>query len=917
MASRSRRVRQSVFSSLVSKARRQSDRMPRQTIEHPLTRYLRIEPLESRTLLSTVTNNDTVGFTVTPTSGLVTTETGGTATFTIVLNAMPSADVTVPLSSSDPSEGSLSPASVTFTPANWSLPQIVTVTGVDDAIVDGPAGYTIITGVAQSADTNYSGKLVPDISVTNTDDDSATLTLAGVSATQMEGTGGTTTAFTFSVTLSAAVQGGFDVTYTTDDRTATVAENDYVDNDGSLHFDGTANESHTITVLVNHDATVEADELFSVALGAISNLAPPQATITTAGTPATGTIQNDDSATLTLAGVSATQMEGTGGTTTAFTFSVTLSAAVQGGFDLAYTTNDGTATAVDGDYGDNDAWLHFDGTANESHTITVLVNDDPTVEADELFSVALGAISNLAPPQATITTAGTPATGTIQNDDILPILAIHDVWVPEGINATFTVTLSAASDHEVTVNYATADQTAVAPLDYVPAFGTLTFAPGQMVQTITVVINDDTIAEMAETFFVDLWGATNATISWGQATVMIGDDDQAVISVVATEQAVEDATDGLFTISTSKQFQDAVSVILMISGTAMMGADYTWTTMTVTIPAYTSSWTIPVRVIADDFVDAEETVTITLESLAGGTDPQVSISGTENHATVTITDDDATPSLSIGDATVTEGNWGTVQATFTVTLSAQSRQTVTVSYATAPGTATAGADYHSATGAISFLSGETSKSFSVLVNTDTLDEPDETFFVNLSSPVNAILADGEGQGTILDDDPVPSLSIGDISVTEGNSGTTAATFTVTLSAASERTVTVGYGTSNGTAQEPGDYQSVTGLLTFTPGQTSHSITVLVNGDTIDEPDETFFVNLWGATSATIADSEGVGTIINDDGPRMSVWDGEGTDGLFSTPENWVGNVPPQYGADLVFPVTAFSFACRNDLPSGS
>jgi len=116
-----------------------------------------------------------VGATIAPTSGLVTTEAGGTATFTIVLDAAPLADVTVELSSSDPSEGVVSPASVTFTPSNWSATQMVTVTGMDDAVADGDISYTIITAAAVSDDEAYQGFDFDDVSVTNLDDDLPTV----------------------------------------------------------------------------------------------------------------------------------------------------------------------------------------------------------------------------------------------------------------------------------------------------------------------------------------------------------------------------------------------------------------------------------------------------------------------------------------------------------------------------------------------------------------------------------------------------------------------------------------------------------------------------------------------------------------------------------------------------------------------
>jgi hypothetical protein len=117
----------------------------------------------------------------------------------------------------------------------------------------------------------------------------------------------------------------------------------------------------------------------------------------------------------------------------------------------------------------------------------------------------------------------------------------------------------------------------------------------------------------------------------------------------------------------------------------------------------------------------------------------------------------------------------------------------------------------------------------------------------------------------------PALRIGDVTVTEGNTGTRAATFTVTLSAASSQSVTVAYATGNGTATAGGDYQAASGTVTFAPGETAKTITVPVIGDRLGEPNETFVVNLSSPTNATLADSQGVGTI-TDDEPRISIGD---------------------------------------------
>jgi len=225
---------------------------------------------------------------------------------------------------------------------------------------------------------------------------------------------------------------------------------------------------------------------------------------------------------------------------------------------------------------------------------------------------------------------------------------------------------------------------------------------------------------------------------------------------------------------------------------------------------------------------------------------------------------DCKPDITINDVTVTEGNTGTVSATFTVTLSSASANTVTVDYATADGTATAPADYQSANGTVTFNPGDLTKTITVLVNGDTLDEPNETFFVNLTNATNGSILDNQGQGTITDNDPTPSLSINDVSAAEGDSGTTSFNFTVSLSAASGQTVTVNYATADNSATAPADYQSTSGTLTFNPGDTAKTITVLVNGDTTFEQTETFFVNLTSPVNASISDAQGMGTITNDD-----------------------------------------------------
>ncbi|MEY2400307.1 MAG: hypothetical protein QOJ08_418, partial [Ilumatobacteraceae bacterium] len=265
------------------------------------------------------------------------------------------------------------------------------------------------------------------------------------------------------------------------------------------------------------------------------------------------------------------------------------------------------------------------------------------------------------------------------------------------------------------------------------------------------------------------------------------------------------------------------------------------------------------------------TTTFTVGTTSATTNRSAVISATSagvtRTATLTVNAPPTPPTIKITDRTVTEGNTATTSASFTVSLSKSWTSDVTVAYATADGTAqAAGGDYVAkAATTLTFTPGQTSKTVTVAVNGDTNIEPAETFFVNLSSPTNATIADAQGKGTITDDDQPPNISITDRSISEGNTGTKSATFTVSLSSVFGGTVTVSYGTADGTATAPSDYVAkAPTMLTFTPGQTSKSITVTINGDQTIEPAETFLVNLSSPVNAAITDGQGKGTITNDD-----------------------------------------------------
>ena len=222
--------------------------------------------------------------------------------------------------------------------------------------------------------------------------------------------------------------------------------------------------------------------------------------------------------------------------------------------------------------------------------------------------------------------------------------------------------------------------------------------------------------------------------------------------------------------------------------------------------------------------------------------------------------------VSIVDApSVVEGDAGAVAATFEVSLSAPAGAPVTVDFTTADGTAVAGSDYQATAGALTFAAGETRRTISVLVDGDALSEPDETFEVRLSNATNATIGNQRATGRILDDDALPSASIGNASAVEGDAGTTPVSVTVTLSSAAAGPVTVGYTTVDSSATAPDDYVAASGTVSFAPGDTSETITVLVEGDLVSESPEQFLVKLTTASNATLGlADEGAVSIVDDD-----------------------------------------------------
>ena len=455
------------------------------------------------------------------------------------------------------------------------------------------------------------------------------------------------------------------------------------------------------------------------------------------------------------------------------------------------------------------------------------------------------------------------------------------ISVDENAGTTsFTVNRTGGSTGEVMVNFATADGTAAAGSDFTAQSDTLTFADGVTSQTITVAILDDVTPEADETFTVSLsaptGGATLGAIASSTVTILDNDDVVAPVPGTlsispATISVNEDGGTATFTVTRTDGSDGTVTVdFATADGTATAGSDYTVQTGTLSFADGVTSQTITVPILDDAIDEDDETFTVAISNATGGASL-----GTTTTATATILDDDnAVPvpgELSIAPATISvDEDAGT--ATFTVNRTGGSDGPVSVNFATADGTATAGSDFVGQTGTLNFADGVTSQTITVVITDDDVDENDETFSVAISGAGGgATLGTATtSTATIIDNDVPVVIVPGELSIapatTSVNEGSGTVTFTVNRTGGSDGAVTVDFTTANGTATGGSDFVAQTDTLSFADGVISQTITVAIIDDGIDEPNEDFTVTLSGPTGgATLgAVTSSTATIIDND-----------------------------------------------------
>ena len=656
--------------------------------------------------------------------------------------------------------------------------------------------------------------------------------------------------------------------------------------------------SQTFTVTPTDDSVVEGNETIIIpGTTSVSGLTVTSATVTlTDDDKTTTTVPGDkDTAELSISGPSTNVAEGGDAE-----FTVTLSAAVSKEVQVAWSAPLGTDAATASDLGTTSGTVTFaaNSAAGATQSITIGIEDDMLSETAESFTVTLGTVGGDLSSQVSVDSSAESATATIAASDAITVsISGSSSTVEEGDSVTFTIAISGGvPSADLTVDYATADGTAIAGSDYTAASGTLTFTQtSHGDQTVDVQTIEGIIAERSEdfTFTISNLQGGGGSASFGTTTsitVTIDDDDATsdppdnrnegigdvdIRLSVSPASVNENSGATSFTVTATHNAgtppTEDVVIALTLGGTAD-DSDYTApASASVTIPGGQSSGsnTLTLTLTDDNVSEGDETITV------GGSPSSLKISS----ALITIVDDDS-PYLSIAgpSAEVAEGT----NASFTVTLSKSVSADVTIAWSASAGTAGT-SDYTGTSGSVTFTANSAAgatRSFTIPVTDDSLSESSETFTVTLgadsgdeSDEVWVKSTAASATATIAESDPITINISGPSSVDEGDTTTS---YTVSLSPSGvtpTEDLTVSYATSDGTATAGTDFTAKSGTLTFTSSAAgSQTFTVTTTEDSIDEGNgEDFTVTIsspsgGGGATPSLGTATVTTTITDDDEP---------------------------------------------------
>ena len=826
-------------------------------------------------------------------------ETGVTVTATLVGTSTRATATTVTLSlsgtASDPADYAVTTplASLTIPAGQAGASATLTLTPVSDAVVEGDETVTV--------DGDATDFTVSSATITLEDDDEATLSIAGPTASVTEGANAV-----FTVTLSHAVDADVTVAWSAPGAGDDVVAADLGSTSGTVTFaaNSAAGATRTVTIGAVDDLLSEGDETFTVILGTITSDLSDRVSLATGNASATATIEESDPITVQISGPDAVPEGGPAEYTVSLApTGVTPTAELT----VDYATSDGSAVAGS-DYTAESGTLTFTQDSAGEQTFTVQTTQDTLDDDDETFTVTLSNARGGGGPAPTLSTTDASVTTTITDDDGTPTaitLSVNTDSIGEAdgetgvtVTATLVGTSTRATATTVTLSLSGA---ASNPDDYAVTtpLASLTIPAGQADASATLTLTpvSDAVVEGDETVTVD-GDATDFTVS--SATITLQDDDEATLSITGPTAEVSEGSDAAFTVTLSHQVAADVSVPWSApgAGDAAVAADLATTSSSVIFSANSAAGatqTFTIGAVNDLLSEMDETFTVTLGTVTSDLSDRVSLATAS--ATATIEESDPITVEISGDTTVAEGD----SATYTVSLAPTGvppTADLTVDYATSDGSAVAGSDYTSSSDTLTFTQASAGEqTLTVTTLQDTLDDDDETFSLTISNPQGgggptAVLSGTAASvtTTITDDDGTPTaitLSVSRTSIGEAD-GETGVTVTATLVGTSTRaTATTVTLSLSGTASDPDDYAVTTPLasLTIPAGQSGASATLTLTpvSDAVVEGDETVTVDGdatdFTVTSATITLEDDDEATLSITGPTAAV--NEGADAVFT------------------------------------
>ena len=718
---------------------------------------------------------------------------------------------------------SLLSESITINPGSSSAS--VTLVTIDDAIdeVNETIGIQLsnLVNLLDETQTSYTLSVIDN-------DDAPVLVFSGRDINENVGT--------FDVLFSISEVSAKDIAFDVNSVADTASDADYNNISSTLTIPaGELSVSQSLTII--DDEIDEDNETFDITVSNLENV-----TATTL-TEAFRIIDNDGVPNIIINNASITEGQ-------SVEIPVNLSNVSELDIAIDYVTTDATAKAGT-DYEASSGTLLI-SAGETAGVISIKTIDDQLDEEDKSLTLTL---SN--PQNATLSKSSIQV-GIFDNDETPTVTAANKIN-EEGETVSISFALSEESGRDISFNYATNNGTAIAGIDYTSQSSSITFAAGESIKTINVVTLDDSLDEDRENFTVSLSNPTNVKLGTSVIEIALDDNDEEPTVSINGSNASEGSNSATAVISLSSASGKVITVdyLAFEANSAKAIEDFIPVSSSITFAPGEIQKTIAIDLVNDTIREASESFDISLGNIINA------VASVNDTVSIVIEDDDLPPTIAITDASVLE-DVGSINVT--VSLSNVSSETISVDVDTLNGSAISGIDYTEYSNTLIFNPGETSKSVTLSILADTLDEFDESFNVVISNPSNASIANESAKVTIIDSDLAPAISlVAPVSINEGQN----AEYAITLSKISAKDISFDYEVSGVSSN---DVLVTSGSVNIPAGSQTASFVVTSLEDNLIEANEVIEISLNNEQNVQIGSSTYRTQLINTTVAKINISD---------------------------------------------